>query len=121
MAFSVFIWLFANFMSHTVAALVVIPIVCSVGCALGSGDCAKGHYQLLALGALLMDSTAMGLPVSSFPNAQMFALRVRRPRHTATPHPTNRHRRIRMGGITSRCPILCLRDSRWVSSLCASC
>lgn len=87
MAFSVFIWLFANFMSHTVAALVVIPIVCSVGCALGSGDCAKGHYQLLALGALLMDSTAMGLPVSSFPNAQMFALRVRRPRHTATPHP----------------------------------
>lgn len=64
-------------MSHTVAALVVLPIVCSVGCALGNGDCVTGHYQLLAMGALLVDSAAMGLPVSSFPNAQIYSLCVR--------------------------------------------
>jgi hypothetical protein len=57
--FSLFNWLFANFISHTVAAIIVMPVVVSVGCELGGGDCQLGHFRLLALGSLYMNCSAM--------------------------------------------------------------
>jgi di/tricarboxylate transporter len=74
LTFAGFIWLFGNFISHTVAALIVLPVIANVGCKLGSGNCEAGHFRLLIIGAVLMDSGAMGLPVTSFPNAQAFSL-----------------------------------------------
>lgn len=32
-----------------------------------------GHFKSLVLGSVFMDSGAMGLPVTSFPNAQCFS------------------------------------------------
>jgi len=74
LTFASFIWLFGNFISHTVAALIVLPVIANVGCSLGGGNCDLGHYKALVMGSVLMDSGAMGLPVSSFPNAQAFSL-----------------------------------------------
>ncbi|KAI9598907.1 SPX domain-containing protein [Syncephalis fuscata] len=53
----------ATFISHTVAALVFLPIVNQVGQALPDA-----HPRLLVMTAALMCSGAMGLPVSGFPN-----------------------------------------------------
>ncbi len=50
-------------------------MIVSVGCQLGNGNCASGHFRLLGMGGLFMCSAAMGLPVSSFPNIQTFALK----------------------------------------------
>jgi len=72
--FGSFIWLFSNFISHTVAAIIVLPIVAAVGCQLGGGNCTAGRYQMLVMGSVLIDSGAMALPVSSFPNVQCFAV-----------------------------------------------
>lgn len=77
LAFAGFIWIFGNFISHTVAAIIVLPVIASVGCRLGNGNCDIGHYDLLVLGAVFMDSGAMGLPVTSFPNAQCFSIKDR--------------------------------------------
>jgi len=75
LAFASFIWLFGNFISHTVAAIIILPVIASVGCDLGGGDCAHGHFALLVIGAVLVDSGAMGLPVTSFPNAQCYSVK----------------------------------------------
>jgi len=48
-AFVSFIWLFGNFMSHTVAAIIVLPVIANVGCNLGNGNCQEGHFALLVL------------------------------------------------------------------------
>ena len=53
----------ATFISHTVAALIVLPIVMRVGAAMD-----EPHPNLLVMGAVLMCSAAMGLPTSGFPN-----------------------------------------------------
>jgi phosphate transporter len=53
----------ATFISHTVSALIILPIVKSVGESL-PGD----HANLLVVGAGMMCSAAMGLSVSGFPN-----------------------------------------------------
>ncbi|KAI5856070.1 SPX domain-containing protein [Tricharina praecox] len=53
----------ATFISHTVAALIVLPIVMRVGAAMD-----EPHPNLLVMGAALMCSAAMGLPTSGFPN-----------------------------------------------------
>jgi len=74
LTFASFIWLFGNFISHTVAAMLVLPVVANVGCYLGLGDCDAGHFRMLVLGSVLMDSGAMGLAVTSFPNAAVFSL-----------------------------------------------
>jgi len=74
MTFATFIWVFGNFISHTVAAIIVLPVVAKVGCQMGAGNCMAGHYRLLILGSVFMDSGAMSLPVASFPNAQAFSL-----------------------------------------------
>lgn len=51
----------ATFVSHTVAALIILPLVQSVGEA-------SGHPRLLVMGCALLCSAAMGLPTSGFPN-----------------------------------------------------
>jgi phosphate transporter len=53
----------ATFISHTVAALIVLPLVQQVG-----QQMAEPHPNLLVMGAVLMASGAMGLPTSGFPN-----------------------------------------------------
>src|SRR5690606_26196263 len=53
----------ATFISHTVAALIFLPIVARVG-----EEMSEPHPRLLVMGVALMCSAAMGLPTSGFPN-----------------------------------------------------
>jgi phosphate transporter len=53
----------ATFISHTVAALIVLPLVKEVGQSME-----QPHPNLLVMGSVLMASAAMGLPTSGFPN-----------------------------------------------------
>lgn len=53
----------ATFISHTVAALIVLPLVQQVGAGM-----AEPHPNLLVMASVLMASAAMGLPTSGFPN-----------------------------------------------------
>lgn len=57
--FAVLVLVVATFISHTVAALIVLPIVAQVG-----GEMDDPHPRLLIMGAALMCSGAMGLPMS---------------------------------------------------------
>ncbi|KAI8988118.1 SPX domain-containing protein [Mycotypha africana] len=61
--FSCLVLCIATFISHTVAALIVLPIVAEVGSQL-----ANPQPRLLVMGTVLVCSAAMGLPVSGFPN-----------------------------------------------------
>lgn len=67
--FAALIGVVATFISHTVAALIVLPLVQQVG-----ENMAEPHPNLLVMGSVLMASAAMGLPTSGFPN--MSKLRV---------------------------------------------
>lgn len=71
-AFSFMMWLFGNFISHTVAAIIILPVVAEVACSV-DGGCNAGHMRLLVMSATLINSCAMALPVASFPNAQTFS------------------------------------------------
>ncbi|OAA44320.1 spx [Metarhizium rileyi] len=61
--FASLILVIATFISHTVAALIFLPLVYDVGVSMD-------HPQpnLLVMGGVLMCSAAMGLPTSGFPN-----------------------------------------------------
>jgi phosphate transporter len=59
--FAALILVVATFISHTVAALIVMPIVAQVG-----GEMEDPHPRLLIMGAALMCSGAMGLPMSGY-------------------------------------------------------
>ena len=59
--FSGLVLVVATFISHTVAALIVMPIVAQVG-----GEMEDPHPRLLIMGAALMCSAAMGLPMSGY-------------------------------------------------------
>ncbi|KAH0495510.1 hypothetical protein TgHK011_009056 [Trichoderma gracile] len=61
--FSSLILVIATFISHTVAALIFLPLVYDVGVAMD-----QPHPNLLVMGGVLMCSAAMGLPTSGFPN-----------------------------------------------------
>ncbi|CAG1981321.1 unnamed protein product [Fusarium graminearum] len=61
--FSTLILVIATFISHTVAALIFLPLVFDVGAAMD-----QPHPNLLVMGGVLMCSAAMGLPTSGFPN-----------------------------------------------------
>ncbi|KAI9737291.1 MAG: low-affinity phosphate transporter [Claussenomyces sp. TS43310] len=61
--FSCLILVVATFISHTVAALIILPLVYSVGTSMDDP-----HPNLLVMGSALMCSAAMGLPTSGFPN-----------------------------------------------------
>ncbi|KAI1206522.1 SPX-domain-containing protein [Annulohypoxylon truncatum] len=53
----------ATFISHTVAALIILPLVSDIG-----KDMEEPHPNLLVMAAALMCSAAMALPTSGFPN-----------------------------------------------------
>ncbi|PNH00354.1 putative transporter C3B8.04c, partial [Tetrabaena socialis] len=59
-----------TFISHTVGAMVILPIVQSVGEAMAGTP----HPKLLVMASALMCSGAMGLPVSGFPNMNAVSL-----------------------------------------------
>lgn len=61
--FCALIGVVATFISHTVAALIVLPLVQQVGQSMS-----EPHPNLLVMGSVLMASAAMGLPTSGFPN-----------------------------------------------------
>ncbi|KAK1011272.1 low-affinity phosphate transporter [Friedmanniomyces endolithicus] len=61
--FCALIALVATFISHTVAALIILPLVREVGLGM-----AEPHPNLLVMASVLMASAAMGLPTSGFPN-----------------------------------------------------
>ena len=61
--FASLILVVATFISHTVAALIILPLVHSVGTGME-----EPHPNLLVMGSALMCSAAMGLPTSGFPN-----------------------------------------------------
>jgi len=61
--FSGLVLVVATFISHTVGALIILPIVAQIGS--GMDD---PHPRLLVMGVALMCSAAMGLPTSGFPN-----------------------------------------------------
>ncbi|KAF2866162.1 SPX domain-containing protein [Massariosphaeria phaeospora] len=61
--FAALILVVATFISHTVAALIVLPLVKEVGQSMQ-----QPHPNLLVMGSVLMASAAMGLPTSGFPN-----------------------------------------------------
>jgi di/tricarboxylate transporter len=67
-AFTLLVAVLANFISSTVAAVILLPIIAEVGVA-------GGHPKMLILLCTFMTSGAMGLPVSSFPNANSMAVR----------------------------------------------
>ncbi|GAA5804679.1 hypothetical protein HPULCUR_010182 [Helicostylum pulchrum] len=61
--FSSLVLVIATFISHTVAALIVLPIVAKIGAQL-----TDPNPRLLVMGTAFVCSAAMGLPVSGFPN-----------------------------------------------------
>ncbi|KAG0370560.1 Sodium:sulfate symporter transmembrane region-domain-containing protein [Gamsiella multidivaricata] len=61
--FAILVLVVTTFISHTVGALIILPIVAQVGATLPDP-----HPRLLVMSAALMCSGAMGLPVSGFPN-----------------------------------------------------
>ncbi|KAG8531123.1 uncharacterized protein KY384_004480 [Bacidia gigantensis] len=61
--FAALIMVVATFISHTVAALIILPLVHQVGAGM-----AEPHPNLLVMGSALMCSFAMALPTSGFPN-----------------------------------------------------
>ena len=61
--FAAIVLVAATFISHTVSALIFLPLVQTVGKGM-----AEPHPNLLVMGAVLMCSAAMGLPTSGFPN-----------------------------------------------------
>jgi phosphate transporter len=65
--FASLILVVATFISHTVAALIILPLVHSVGMGMD-----EPHPNLLVMGSALMCSAAMGLPTSGFPNMSKF-------------------------------------------------
>ncbi|KAA8648544.1 putative plasma membrane phosphate transporter Pho87 [Aspergillus tanneri] len=61
--FSSLILVVATFISHTVAALIMLPLVRQIGLSMDDP-----HPNLLVMASALMCSVAMGLPTSGFPN-----------------------------------------------------
>jgi len=61
--FAAMIMVIASFISHTVAALIFLPLVREVG-----QNMAEPHPNLLVMSSVLMCSAAMALPTSGFPN-----------------------------------------------------
>lgn len=65
--FAALILVIATFISHTVAALIFLPLVHQVGAGM-----AEPHPNLLVMSSALMCSAAMGLPTSGFPNMSTY-------------------------------------------------
>lgn len=65
--FAALILVIATFISHTVAALIILPLVHQVGQGMS-----EPHPNLLVMAGAIMCSAAMGLPTSGFPNMSMY-------------------------------------------------
>ncbi|CUM66336.1 uncharacterized protein PRCAT00003998001 [Priceomyces carsonii] len=63
LTFGLLILTVATFVSHTVAALIIIPLVSEIG-----NKMPEPHPRLLIMASALLCSAAMGLPTSGFPN-----------------------------------------------------
>lgn len=63
--FSSLILVIATFISHTVAAMILLPLVYDVGLNMETDE---PHPNLLVMAGVLMCSSAMALPTSGFPN-----------------------------------------------------
>ncbi|KHJ32220.1 putative plasma membrane phosphate transporter pho87 [Erysiphe necator] len=61
--FSILIMLISTFVSHAIAALIILPLLYKVG-----SNFDDPHPNLLVMGGTLICTAAMGLPTSSFPN-----------------------------------------------------
>ncbi|GAX73558.1 hypothetical protein CEUSTIGMA_g1009.t1 [Chlamydomonas eustigma] len=68
--FCLLVLICTTFISHTVGAMVILPIVQSVGESMPG----TAHPKLLVMATVLMCSGAMGLPISGFPNMQAVSL-----------------------------------------------
>ncbi|CCH42708.1 putative membrane protein [Wickerhamomyces ciferrii] len=67
--FGLLILVVATFVSHTVAALIIVPLVAQIGAQLDDP-----HPNLLILTSAFLCSCAMGLPTSGFPNVTAISL-----------------------------------------------
>jgi len=67
LVFNAVVGIVANFVSSTVSAIIFLPLIAKVGLQVN-------HVNTLCISAALMTSGAMGLPVSSFPNANAYAI-----------------------------------------------
>lgn len=63
LTFGLLILVMATFVSHTVAALIVIPLISEIG-----NNLSDARPRLLIMVSALLCSAAMGLPTSGFPN-----------------------------------------------------
>lgn len=63
LVFGLMILIVATFVSHTVAALIILPLVQSIG-----NDLPNPRPGILVMASALLCSAAMGLPTSGFPN-----------------------------------------------------
>ena len=68
--FSALILVIATFISHTVAALIILPLLFNVG-----RDMETPAPNILVMAGVLMCSAAMGLPTSGFPNMSEYSPR----------------------------------------------
>lgn len=68
--FGIVILTMATFVSHTVAAMIIVPLMSEIGKNLPSGD----HSRLLVMVAAMLCSGAMGLPTSGFPNVTAISM-----------------------------------------------
>ncbi|KAL2376733.1 hypothetical protein RJZ90_007293 [Blastomyces dermatitidis] len=71
LTFTGLILVVATFISHTVAALIMLPLVKQVGASMD-----QPHPNLLVMGSALICSVAMGLPTSGFPNMTAIMMEV---------------------------------------------
>ncbi|KAH8923124.1 SPX-domain-containing protein [Atractiella rhizophila] len=62
-AFSAIVLVLGTFISHTIAAVLVVPLAAEIGSSLQ-----QPHPRLLIMATALVCSAGMGLPVSGFPN-----------------------------------------------------
>ncbi|GME92560.1 unnamed protein product [Ambrosiozyma monospora] len=68
--FGIIILTTATFVSHTVAALIIVPLIAEIGRSM-----ADPHPNLLVMATAFLCSSAMGLPTSGFPNVTAIGLR----------------------------------------------
>lgn len=67
--FGFIVLIMATFVSHTVAALIIVPLIAEIGRALPDP-----HPNILVFATALICSCAMGLPTSGFPNVTAIGL-----------------------------------------------
>lgn len=67
--FGLLILVVATFVSHTVATIIIVPLVKEVG-----DSMSHPHPLLLVMGTALLASAAMGLPTSGFPNVTAISM-----------------------------------------------